>query len=165
MSADTDLVLERLLDAPRDLVWKAWTDPEHIKRWWAPRPYQTPKVEIELRPGGIFYTLMTGPDGFHEEGAACILEAVEGERIVWTTALGAGYRPNELPPEGCGALAFTAIHKFEDAGNGKTRYTATVLHRNAADAEAHSKMGFHDGWGTCAEQMAEVARDLAAADA
>ncbi len=161
MSEQTDLKLEKILDAPRDLVWRAWTDPEHIKRWWAPRPYQTPQVEIELRPGGKFYSLMTGPDGFHEAGTACILEVVPGERIVWTTALGEDYRPNESAPHGCGALVFTAIHTFEDSGDGKTRYTATVLHKNAADAETHSKMGFHDGWGTCSDQLAEVARELA----
>lgn len=161
MSESTDLKLEKILDAPRDLVWRAWTDPEHIKRWWAPRPYQTPEVEIELCPGGIFRTLMTGPDGFHEEGAACILEAVPGARIVWTSALGPGYRPNVFPSDGCGAFPFTAIHTFEDAGEGQTRYTATVLHRNAADAQAHAAMGFDSGWGTCAEQMAEVARSLA----
>jgi uncharacterized protein YndB with AHSA1/START domain len=160
-----DLRIERTLDAPRDLVWKAWTDPEHIKRWWAPRPYQTPECEIELRPGGKFYTLMTGPEGFHEAGTACILEAVPGERIVWTSALSEGYRPNEFPPEGCGAFPFTAIHTFEDAGGGKTRYTATVLHRNAADRDAHAAMGFQDGWGTCADQLGEVARELATADA
>ena len=165
MTEKFDLRIERTLDAPRDLVWKAWTDPEHIKRWWAPRPYQTPEVEIDLKPGGKFYTLMTGPEGFHEAGTACILEAVPGERIVWTSALSEGYRPNEFPPEGCGAFPFTAIHTFEDAGGGKTRYTATVLHRNAADRDAHAAMGFQDGWGTCADQLGEVARELATADA
>jgi uncharacterized protein YndB with AHSA1/START domain len=165
VSDQTDLQLEKILDAPRELVWKAWTDPEHIKRWWAPRPYQTPKVEIELRPGGIFKTLMTGPDGFHEEGSACFLEVVPGERIVWTTALGPNYRPNEFAADGCGGFPFTAIHTFEDSGDGKTRYTATVMHKNAADAAAHAAMGFQDGWGTCADQLAEVATDLAATDA
>jgi uncharacterized protein YndB with AHSA1/START domain len=165
VNPDTDLKIERTLDAPRDLVWTAWTDPEHIKRWWAPRPYQTPECEIELHPGGKFYTLMTGPEGFHEAGTACILEAVPGERIVWTSALGEGYRPNEFPPEGCGAFPFTAIHTFEDAGGGKTRYTATVMHRNTADRDAHAAMGFQDGWGTCADQLGEVAQELATANA
>ncbi len=161
MSDTNDLRLERILDAPRDLVWKAWTDPEHIKRWWAPRPYQTPEVEIELKPGGKFHTRMTGPDGFDFSGTACVLEVVPGERIVWTSALQGGYRPNEFAGDGCDSFPFTAIHTFEDAGDGKTRYTATVMHRNAADAEAHAAMGFEGGWGTCAEQMAEVARSLA----
>ena len=160
MSDKTDLKLERVLDVPRDLVWQAWTDPEHIKRWWAPRPYQTPEVEIELKPGGIFYTRMTGPDGFDSKGTACILEVVPGKRIIWTSALQGGYRPNEFTADGCTGFPFTAIHTFEDAGDGQTRYTATVVHANAKDAEAHAAMGFDSGWATCAEQMAEVARSL-----
>lgn len=162
MAGKTDLVLERTLDAPRALVWRAWTDPEHIKRWWAPRPYQTPECEIELRPGGKFYTKMTGPDGFEFSGTACILEAVPNERIVWSTTMKDGYRPNEFLADGCNGFPFTAIHTFEDAGEGKTRYTAIVMHANEKDRDAHDAMGFQDGWGTCADQMAEIARELAA---
>jgi uncharacterized protein YndB with AHSA1/START domain len=153
-----DLVLERLLDAPRDLVWTAWTTPEHLMKWWAPRPYQTPECRIDLRPGGIFYTHMTGPDGFDFRGEGCFLEIVEGERIVWTSALGSGFRPNDPgPPPG---FPFTAVVTLEDAGNGKTRYRATAMHANAADRATHEKMGFHEGWGTCAGQLGEVAAGL-----
>ena len=161
MAEANDLVLERILDAPRDLVWKAWTDPEHLKRWWAPRPYQTPECEMDLRPGGRFYTRMTGPDGFDFAGTGCFLEVVEGEKIVWTSALGPGYRPQDKI-EDCGGFPFTAILTFEDNGDGRTRYKAVALHRNEADRETHAKMGFQEGWGTCADQLAEVARGLAA---
>src|SRR5688572_27881538 len=122
MAEHNDLVLERLLEAPRELVWKAWTTPEHLKRWWAPRPYETPECEMDLRRGGAFYTRMTGPDGFEEAGTGCFLEIVEGEKLVWTSALVEDYRPNELAPAGCGAFAFTAVVTFEDAGEGRTRY-------------------------------------------
>ena len=159
--SDHDLVLERMLDAPRDLVWRAWTDPEQVRKWWAPRPYQTPEVDMELRPGGRFYTRMTGPDGFDNSGEGCFLEVVEGEKVVWTSALSGGYRPVDQV-EDCGGFPFTAIVTFEDAGNGKTRYRAVALHRNAADADTHARMGFHDGWGTCADQLGEVANELAA---
>jgi uncharacterized protein YndB with AHSA1/START domain len=159
--SETDLVLERVLNAPRDIVWTALTTPEHIKKWWAPRPYQTPAVELDLRPGGRFYNKMTGPDGFEAEGDGCILDVAEGERMVWTSALGPGWRPNDLGPDGCGGLSFTAIMTLEDAGDGKTLYRAIALHRNPADAETHAKMGFHDGWGTCADQLGEVAAELA----
>lgn len=162
MAETYDLVLERTLDAPRDLVWKAWTTPEHIKQWWAPRPYETPECEIELKPGGKFYTRMTGPDGFDFRGTACILEAVPGERIIWSTTMKDGYRPNEFKDDGCNGFPFTAVHTFEDAGEGKTRYTATVMHATQKDRDAHDAMGFQDGWATCADQMAEVARELAA---
>jgi uncharacterized protein YndB with AHSA1/START domain len=160
MADETDLVLERVLDAPRDLVWKAWTSPEHLKRWWAPRPYETPECEMDLKPGGAFYTRMTGPDGFDEAGTGCFLEVVEGEKVVWTSALRGGYRPNELDATGCGAFPFTAIVTLEDSGDGRTRYRAVAMHANRADRDTHEKMGFHDGWGTCADQLGEVAAEL-----
>lgn len=162
MAEGKDLVLERVLDAPRALVWKAWTTPEHIKKWWAPRPYQTPECEMDLRPGGKFYTRMTGPDGFDSSGTGCFLEVVEGEKVVWTSALGEGYRPNELDPSDCGGFPFTAIVTLEETADGKTRYRAVAMHRNEADREAHAKMGFHEGWGTCADQLGEVAAGLGA---
>lgn len=160
MADHEDLVLERLLDAPPALVWKAWTTPDHLKRWWAPKPYETPECEIDLRPGGAFYTRMTGPDGFEEAGTGCFLEVVEGERLVWTSALGEGWRPNALPAEGCGAFAFTAIVTFEDAGDGRTLYRAVAMHATRADRDTHETMGFHDGWGTVAGQLGEVAAGL-----
>jgi uncharacterized protein YndB with AHSA1/START domain len=160
MAEGNDLVLERTLNAPRDLVWKAWTDPEHLKLWWAPRPYQTPECEMELRPGGKFYTRMTGPDGFDSSGTGCFLEVVEGEKVVWTSALGEGYRPNEMAAEGCEAFPFTATVTLKDAGDGKTFYRAVAMHANKADRDTHEKMGFQEGWGTCADQLGEVAATL-----
>jgi len=160
MAEHEDLILERTMDAPRDLVWKAWTDPEHVKSWWAPKPYETPECEIDLRPGGIFYTRMTGPDGFDNASAGCFLEIVPGERIVWTSALGPGYRPTEIDPGNCGGFAFTAVVTFEDTEDGRTRYRAVAMHKDGADSETHRQMGFHEGWGTCAGQLEDVARSL-----
>jgi uncharacterized protein YndB with AHSA1/START domain len=162
MAEPNDLVLERIMDAPRNLVWKALTTPELLKKWWAPRPYQTPECEIDLRPGGTFFTRMTGPDGFDTGtgGAGCVLEVVTGERFVWTNALLPGFRPPASDPADCGGFPFTAIMTLEDAENGKTRYRAVAMHRNEADRATHEKMGFHEGWGTCAAQLEEVAADL-----
>ncbi|HEX6375687.1 MAG TPA: SRPBCC family protein [Allosphingosinicella sp.] len=161
MADETDLVVERLLDAPRARVWEAWSTPEHLKRWWAPKPYETPEVEMDLRPGGIFYTRMTGPDGFEAAGTGCFLEVVEGEKVVWTNALLPGYRPTVPVHLGCGDFVFTAIVTFEDAGDGRTRYRAVALHASEADRDTHEKMGFHDGWGTVAEQLGAVAAGVA----
>ena len=163
MAHETDLVLERTLDAPLDLVWKAYTDPDLMKRWWAPRPYRTPEVDIDWRPGGIFHFVMTGPDDFREDSAGCVLEYVPNERVTWTSALGPGFRPNDLSQkDGCEAFAFTAMVTFADAGNGRTTYKAVALHKNRADRDTHEKMGFDEGWGTCAAQLEEAARALAA---
>jgi len=158
---ENDLVLERTLDAPVELVWAAYTDPEHLKQWFAPKPYQITECELDLRPGGIFRIRMVGPDGFDtgHGTAGCVLEAVENKKLTWTSALGPGYRPNEAG-EGCESFPMTAIVTFEDAGDGKTAYRAVALHKDAKDKAAHEQMGFHDGWGTVAGQLEEYANTL-----
>ena len=162
MTKSYDLVLERTLKAPRDLVWKAWTDPKLLKQWFAPKPYEISEVELDLQPGGIFRIRMVGPDGFDtgHGNAGCVLEVVEGERLVWTSALGPQFRPAEMG-EGCESFPMTAVVTMSDAGDGKTLYRAVALHRNAADRDMHADMGFEDGWGKCAEQLEELARSLA----
>ena len=163
MAGDTDLILERTLDAPVELVWEAYTNPEHIKEWFAPKPFQITEVDLDLQPGGVFRIRMVGPDGFDTGHGVpgCVLEVVERKKLSWTSALGPGYRPNEAG-EGCESFPMTAIVTFADAGAGKTQYRAVSLHRNMADKEAHEKMGFHEGWGTVAKQLEEFAQHLAA---
>jgi uncharacterized protein YndB with AHSA1/START domain len=158
-----DLVLERTLDAPIDLVWKAYTDPEHLKQWFAPKPFQITECELDLRPGGIFRIRMQGPDGFDtgHGNAGCVLEVIEGRKLSWTSALGPGYRPAEMG-EGCESFPMTAVVTFEDIGSGKTGYRAVALHRNQADSDMHAQMGFQDGWGATAAQLEELAKSLGA---
>lgn len=161
MTERNDLVLERTLDAPVELVWEAYTNPEHMKRWFAPKPYEITEMELELRPGGIFRMRMVGPDGFDTGHGVpgCVLEAIEREKLVWTSALGPGYRPNNMGA-GCEAFPFTAVITFADAGNGKTAYKAVALHKDEADRVTHANMGFEDGWGTVAGQLEEYAKSL-----
>lgn len=163
MAGHTDLVLERTLDAPLALVWEAYTNPEHIKRWFAPRPYEITECELDLRPGGVFRFRMIGPDGFDTGHGTpgCVLEVVDREKLAWTSALGPGYRPNEMG-EGCESFPFTAVVTFSDIGNGQTAYKAVALHRNEADRATHENMGFQEGWGTVAKQLEEFAQSLAA---
>jgi uncharacterized protein YndB with AHSA1/START domain len=161
LTQETDLVLERTLDAPVDLVWEAYTNPDHIKQWFAPKPYEVTEVELDLKPGGVFRFRMVGPDGFDTGHGVpgCVLEVVEAKKLAWTSALGPGYRPNPTG-EGCDSFPFTAVVTFADAGNGKTQYKAVALHKDAADRETHEKMGFHEGWGTVAGQLEELAKGL-----
>jgi uncharacterized protein YndB with AHSA1/START domain len=145
MSADRELVLTRLINAPREKVYRAWTDPALLKQWFAPKPYTTPIVEIDVRPGGSAYFVMRGPDGKDLPNRGVYLEVVPNEKLVSTDAYVKAWEPSEKP-------FMTLILTFEDEG-GKTRYTARVRHWTVADREAHEKMGFHEGWGICADQL------------
>src|SRR5262249_36830373 len=88
-----DLVLERGVDVRREMVWSAWTTPEHVKKWFTPAPWQTTDCEIELRPGGIFRTVMRGPEGQELTNVGCYLEVARPERLVFTNVLAPGWRP------------------------------------------------------------------------
>lgn len=160
-----DLVLERVVDVPCELVWAAWTTPEHLKQWFCPLPWKTIECEIDLRPGGAFYTVMQSPDGQKFPNTGCYLEVTPGCRLVWTSMLGPGFRPQGEGPEGpensCGP-AMTAIVAMEPHGAG-TKYTATALHKNEAARQAHADMGFHDGWGTALDQLVASIKKMQAA--
>ena len=140
-----ELVLTRLIDAPRELLYRAWTDPEMLKQWFAPLPYTTPHAELDVRPGGANLVVMRGPDGQDMPNRGIYLEVVPNEKIVFTDAFVAAWVPSPKP-------FMTVILTFEDE-DGKTRYTARVRHWTAEDKETHEKMGFHQGWGICADQL------------
>ncbi|KPF88221.1 polyketide cyclase [alpha proteobacterium AAP38] len=152
MVADRDLGITRILDVPRDLVWKAWTSPEHLKQWWCPRPWQTVEVRMDLRPGGEFYTRMEGPDGGVSDNPGIFLLIEEGKRLVFTNMMAPEFRP--VTP---GFVAFTADITFEDHLGG-TRYTARAMHQTPEGAASHAEMGFYDGWSTVVDQLLEAAK-------
>jgi uncharacterized protein YndB with AHSA1/START domain len=144
--SDHDLVISRLLKAPRAALWRAWTDPDRLKEWWCPRPWVTEVRAFELRPGGAFHTFMSGPDGGTSDNPGCFLEIVPGERIVSTSMLLGGWRP--ATPW----MPMTAVITFADEAGG-TRYTATAMHPDAASRDRHAQMGFHEGWNLCIDQL------------
>jgi uncharacterized protein YndB with AHSA1/START domain len=148
-----ELVLERVLDAPREKVYRAWTEPELLKQWFAPLPYTTPAAEMDVRPGGGNRIVMRGPDGNEMEMFGVYLEVIPNEKIVSTDAYSSGWVPSAHP-------FMTMILTFEDAGAGKTKYTARVRHWSEADLERHEMMGFHTGWGQCATQLEALAQSL-----
>lgn len=149
---DLDLVLERVVDVPPARVFRAWTEPELLMPWFCPRPWRTTACEIDLRPGGLFRTVMEGPNGERSDDAAgCYLEVVPNERLVWTGLMGPGFRPHTIPKE---VPAFTCILTFTPEGKG-TRYRAHVMHRDPEGKQAHEAMGFHAGWGTALDQLVE----------
>ena len=147
-----DLVLERVVDVPRELVWAAWTQPKHLMKWFTPAPWKTIDCEIDLRPGGIFRTTMLSPEGKEFPTMGCYLEVIQNERLVWTDALHPGYRPAEKP-------FFTAVLELEAQGKG-TRYIATAIHGDEATRKRHEEMGFHYGWGKALDQLVAHAKTM-----
>lgn len=151
--ATHELTITRLIAAPRAVVWRCWTEPELIKQWFTPRPWTTPVVETDVRPGGASYMLFRGPNGEEFPNRGVYLEVVPQERLVFTDAYVAAWVPSAEP-------FMTAIATFADEGGG-TRYTARVLHWSEAARARHEEMGFHDGWGKAADQLEAAARRLA----
>jgi uncharacterized protein YndB with AHSA1/START domain len=150
-----DLEFERIVDIPRELIWTAWTTPEHLKPWFTPAPWKTVDCEIDLRPGGIFRTVMLSPEGQEFPNLGCYLEIIPKEKLVWTNALQPDYRPSKPDlSETCNSFAFTAILSLEPYGNG-TKYRATVIHGDEKSCKRHNEMGFQDGWGKAFDQLVE----------
>lgn len=147
-----DLVLERIVDVPPELVWKAWTEPKHLMQWFTPAPWKTVDCEIDLRPGGIFRTVMRSPEGKDMDNAGCFLEIVEHRKLVFTDALLPGFRPRD------GGF-FTGIVTIEPVKGG-TKYTAIAVHKDEAGKKAHEDMGFHSGWGTALDQLVAYAKTM-----
>lgn len=145
-SAERELVITRIIDAPRERVFDAWT--RQLPQWWGPHGMTTPVCEMDLRPGGVFRTVMRAPDGTEYPTKGVFLEVVAPERIVFTDAYDAGWRPVAEP-------FFTAVATFEDV-EGRTKYTARALHWTAANRESHERMGFHQGWSESLDRLVAV---------
>jgi uncharacterized protein YndB with AHSA1/START domain len=151
-ASDRELVLSRLLDAPRAALWRCWTEPALLKQWFAPAPFTTPVAELDVRPGGASYIVMKGPDGQEMPNRGVFLEVVANERLVFTDAFTRAWEPSEKP-------FMAADLTFADEA-GKTRYLVRVRHWSVADCQTHAQMGFHQGWGQCADQLEALARSL-----
>lgn len=147
-----DLTIARVIKAPRERVWRAWTQPASFEKWWIPAPLTCRVVEMDLRGGGGFVTEMS-EDGqtFTPHINACFLAVDDLERIVFTNALVGGWRPGQdhYP------TAITAIITLKDHPDG-TEYVSRVLHKDESDSRTHADMGFYDGWGTVIAQLAAM---------
>lgn len=145
---DRELVITRLINASPEKVYAAWTTPELIVRWFAPKPWTTARAELDVRAGGSSLVVMRSPEGEEMPCPGVYLEVVPGKKIVSTDAYLRAWEPSEKP-------FMTLILTFEPE-DGQTRYTARVRHWTVADREQHEKMGFHEGWGQCTEQLAAL---------
>lgn len=147
-----DLVLDRVLQAPRAAIWRCWTEPELLTQWFCPAPWKAVDFTVDLRPGGASRCTMQGPDGESIPNDGVYLEVVPELRLVFTDAYTAGWLPAEKP-------FFTGVIELADASGG-TRYTATARHWTEDARAEHERMGFHEGWGKAADQLEALARSL-----
>lgn len=142
---DNELSITRYIDAPPALVWDVMANRQ--EEWWCPRPWRVEIDEQDRRPGGVCRMTMYGPDGEVAPQDGIYLAYDEGRRYASTDAVTGDLRPSgpfmigiwEIAPEGSG-----------------TRYTAIARHWTAETMKQHEEMGFTDGWGACAEQLAEI---------
>lgn len=153
LNPETDLVLERILNAPRRAVWQCWTTPEHLMQWFVPKPNRVTACTLDLRPGGACNTTFDiGGTVMQNDGV--YLEVIENEKLVFTDTYTEGWVPTPEP-------FMTAIITLEDAGDGQTKYTAIARHRTKDSAQQHKEMGFFEGWGIVADQLEAHAQTLA----
>jgi uncharacterized protein YndB with AHSA1/START domain len=134
------LTLQRTFDAPVKLVWKAWTQPEHIINWWAPKGMKIEVVEHDFSVGGKWKYVIPMPDGseFISEGE--YWEIVEFKKIITT----ANFKPMT---EGVEIQVL-----FEENGD-KTNFTFNVVHQTEEYCKQQEKMGFYNGWGTAFDRL------------
>ena len=151
--ADRELVLTRIIDVPADKLFKCWTTPERMHEWFCPKPWYVSRAELDVRTGGSSLIVMNGPNGEEVANPGIYLEVVPNKRIVFTDAFTSAWAPSQKP-------FMVGIVEFEDLGDGTTRYTATARHWSVEDRKTHEQMGFQEGWGIVADQMAEVAKTM-----
>lgn len=147
-----ELSITRLMEVPRDKLWRCWTEPELLKQWFCPKPWSVSMAEIDVRPGGFSHIVMRGPNGETHDADGVYLEVEPERKLVFTDAFTRDWMPSGKP-------FMTAIVTFGDE-DGQTRYTARARHWTAADRDAHMQMGFEPGWNAAADQLEALAKSL-----
>lgn len=146
--SETNLTITREFNAPRDLVWMAWTEPEHIAQWFGPEGFSTRVDKYELKSGGRFDYVMIGPDGKEYPGTSVFKEVSPKDRIVATDEFGEDFKANnpDLPS------GMIVTETFEDLGS-KTKITISIEHASAEDRKKHEEMGVVAGWGSTLDKL------------
>ena len=142
-SSDFEVLITRIFDAPRDLVFKAWTEPEHLARWWGPRGFTLLSCEMDLRPGGSYRFHMRGPDGDDHWPQGVYREIAAPERLVLTWTWADSDR-NPVPPETVLTVTFEEDH-------GKTKLT---LHHGVFESIS-MRDEHHSGWNSTLDRLGE----------
>jgi uncharacterized protein YndB with AHSA1/START domain len=150
---EKELTITRVFDAPRDLVWKAWTDSSMLAQWWGPRGFTNPVCTLDLRPGGAIRIDMRAPDGVVYPMSGTFREIAPPERLVFvSTAL-----------DGAGKPMFEVMNTVMFAANGKK--TTLTLHARAFNVTAEAApylSGMDEGWSQSLDCLADFLADNAA---
>jgi len=149
---DPVITITRMFDAPRELVWRAFTDPSYLARWFSPSGLSTPRCEVDVRPGGAWRIDMRTPDGTVYPNQGVYLEVVEPERLVWTDVVDETNAPawgETAPPSAVNTA------RFDDLG-GTTKLTLTIRLASPADRDAMLAQGAVEGWNSSLDQLAEL---------
>ena len=154
-----DFVISRVFDAPRDLVWKAFTDPERMKHWWGPKGFTVISSKMDLRPGGTYHYGMKAPDGSAMWGKFVFREIAAPERMVFINSFSneaGGTTRHPMAPTW--PLEMLSIFTFEEQPGGKTKFTIRWAAHNATSEEQATFDAGHDsmrgGWGGTMDQLA-----------
>ncbi len=155
---DQDFVISRTFDAPRDLVWKAFTDPEHMKQWWGPKGFTVIQSKMDLRPGGTYHYGMRAPDGSAMWGKFVYREITAPERMVFINSFSdeaGGITRHPMAPTW--PLEMLSTFTFEEVSGGKTKLTIRWSPHNATEEERKTfdagRDGMQQGWGGTLEQL------------
>lgn len=149
--ANREIVIARVFDAPRQLVWQAWIDPEQVVRWWGPQGFTTTIETMDVKPGGVWKHTMHGPDGTNYPNKCVFMEVVEPARIEYSNGGG---------PENGPSVHFVSTWTFENVDERKTRVTIRMVFSTAADRDRVVKeFGAVEGGKQTLERLAEHLED------
>lgn len=159
-ASDRELLISRVFDAPRELVWKVWTEPQHVAKWWGPHHFSAPLIEIDLRVGGTFRFVMRSPDG-HDFAVKGTYSEVEPPRrlvqIMDHSELPSEWHdmvdPDRPKDAGNPPINFPMTTTLEDVG-GKTQLTIRVEFASVALRDSMVKIGMAEGWNQSLEKFA-----------
>ncbi len=149
---ELDLSIERLIEATPETIWRCWHEPDLFKRWFTPPPVEVAEVDNDLQAGGRAFVVMKMPDGKTIPYEGCFVLAEPHKRLVYTDALGPGFRPGAKP------FMTADVHLLPQEGG--TLYKVHVMHASPGGRAEHEAMGFHEGWTTTIAQLDDLAQSL-----
>lgn len=148
-----ELILDRLMDATPEQIYRLWTDPVRMPEWFCPKPWTVTDVVLDSRPGGVWRFTMKGPNGEVMPNPGQVVEVVPNHKVVFTDAFVGDWVPKDGEPFMVATVTFTRE-------GDKTRYIATARHWSAEARQRHEAMGFREGWNTVADQLDALAKTI-----